>query len=48
MRERPWMQTRSRRSIARQLIVETLVFGLCLVALVVAIGLAGPAPEYAR
>jgi hypothetical protein len=36
-------QARSRRSIALELVFQTIVFGLCLVGIVVLFGLAGPA-----
>lgn len=39
MNGRSWMQARPRRSMVRQLVVETFVFGLVLFAIVAAMSL---------
>ncbi len=41
---RPWMQAHPRRSIVRQLVVETFVFLTCLVVIVAAMSLVDVRP----
>lgn len=48
MNERPWMQAHPRKDDVRRLVVESVLFVIGVVAIIVLIGLAGPAPVGAR
>lgn len=44
MNDRPWMQAHPRKDDVRRLVAESVLFILGLLAIVVLLGLAGPAP----